>query len=588
MSVIKILPEILSNKIAAGEVVERPFSVVKELVENAIDAKSARIRIEVEKGGRSLIRVADDGVGMSHDDAILAVERYATSKIYTDRDLFSIQTLGFRGEALPSIAAVSRLRLITRDEDSDSGTEVIVEGGKIVRVSEVGAPKGAMIEVKNLFFNTPARRKFLKTVETEMGHIADIVSGMALGNPDIRFKLTHNGKVVCNYAFSSDPKSRAIEVLGKEAGTFLYPVALTRNNVAISGWAASDRHTRSTGRGMYFFVNKRPVRDKIISHALLEGYSGRLMKGRFPVAVIFIDLAPEQVDVNVHPTKHEVRFADSKLVHDAVARAVSDAVGSSAAPLGWASVGETFSTLETRFSVTDPEREMPVEKPFLDFNSGSGQRLRPMGREKEIREQQVLWDKRFFSDLSVIGQFRNTYILCQSDDGLVLIDQHAAHERILYEEIKNKSFSRQAGRQRLLIPETFDLGYRDAQILSGLTKDLEAAGIEVEPFGENTFVLKAVPGLLADREVKPLIMEIVEKTMETGLAANPEKAMDECYKIMACHGAIRANQALSDRQILELLNQLDRCENPDNCPHGRPTWIRWDVTDLEKKFSRIV
>jgi DNA mismatch repair protein MutL len=593
MTTIKILPEILSNKIAAGEVVERPSSVVKELVENAIDAASRRIHIEVEKGGRSLIRVADDGLGMAHDDALLAIERYATSKIYTDEDLFSISTLGFRGEALPSIASVSRFSLITREDDSASGTEIHIEGGKIIRVSETGAPKGTMMTVKHLFFNTPARRKFLKTVNTEMGHIADIVQSMALGHPDIRFKLTHNGKTVYHFTPSSDPVSRVADVLGKDVKNDLYPVTANENGVAITGWAASDRHTRSTSRGIYVFVNKRFVRDKVISHALFEGFSGRLMKGQFPLAVLFIDLDPVRVDVNVHPTKHEVRFLDAKQVHDAVAKAVANALRQTVVPTRpplpvAPALNSDFPdhprTINTPGSFRETVRSYPKSKksPWVPG------RMPEKPPEKGIPEQKDLWEKRFFGDLSVIGQLHNSYIVCQSADGIILIDQHAAHERVVYEEMKSRDGDKKIHRQKLLIPETLDLGYREAEILNSLVEDLDRAGMEIEPFGGNTFALKAVPAILANQEINPIIMEIIEKMINIGFKPGVGNAIDECHIIMACHSAIRANQALTGNQMTALLHQLDGCENPGNCPHGRPTWVRWTVTDLEKQFRRIV
>ena len=323
MSKIKILPEILSNKIAAGEVVERPASVVKELVENSLDAGSTRIRIEIEKGGRALIRVSDNGFGMSHDDALLALERYATSKIYKDQDLFSIRTLGFRGEALPSIASVSRFVLTTRESASDGGTEIKVEGGKIKAVSEIGAPAGTMVSVKQLFYNTPARRKFLKSIGTEMSHIADIVSSTAMGRPDIQFKLIHNAKTIKNWSPTTSPFDRVIDVVGKDLETALHPIEFVSNGISISGWISSPQITRKTSRGMFVYVNDRFVRDRIVQHALFQGYSQRLVKGQFPIAIIFIRVPFDQVDINVHPTKNEVRFGQQQQIHDAVKEAVA-------------------------------------------------------------------------------------------------------------------------------------------------------------------------------------------------------------------------------------------------------------------------
>ncbi|MGD9363481.1 MAG: DNA mismatch repair endonuclease MutL, partial [Desulfobacterales bacterium] len=323
MSKIKILPEILSNKIAAGEVVERPASVVKELVENALDAGSTRIMIDIEKGGRSLIRVSDNGSGMGRDDALLALERYATSKIYKDQDLFRIQTLGFRGEALPSIAAVSRFTLVSRDQSADAGIEISVEGGKIKDVTDIGAPKGTMVTIRQLFFNTPARRKFLKTIGTEMGHIADRVASIALGHPGVQFRLTHNGNIVKDWPSTSTPLDRVVNVLGSDLKNNLHSIEFQNNAVSISGWISSPRMTRRTSRGLFIYVNGRFVRDRSVQHALFEGYSQRLVKGQFPIAALFINVPFEEVDVNVHPTKSEVRFARQRDVHEAVKQAVT-------------------------------------------------------------------------------------------------------------------------------------------------------------------------------------------------------------------------------------------------------------------------
>jgi len=600
MSKIKILPEILSNKIAAGEVVERPSSVVKELVENALDAKSTRIIIEVEKGGRSLIRVSDNGTGMDHDDALLALERYATSKIYHDQDLFSINTLGFRGEALPSIAAVSRLTLVSATETSEAGTEIVVEGGKIKKVFEVGAPAGTMITVKQLFFNTPARRKFLKTINTEMGHIADTIVGIALAWPDVHFKLLHNRKIVKSWSAASDPVDRVTDVLGKGMKNNLYQIEFNDAYFSVAGWTSSSRITRSTSQGIYVYVNGRIVRDRVIQHALVEGYSQRLMKGRFPLAVIFISIPFDQVDVNVHPTKNEIRFADQQRVHEAVKRAVLQTVDLADRPQWTAAKLPEKELSEKKPYVSESvaqyirsEKETPLQDPELslvcpiptigkepktDFQPASGLTV----------EQASLWGKKFIGDLRVIGQLHNTYILCETGEGLVLIDQHAAHERILFEQLKKRSSASTKESQKLLMPEVVDLGYRESGLLEKLIPDLQELGLEIEPFGGNTFVVKSIPAILEGREIKPIITEIVEKMVEIGFTPGLEKAIDECLMLMACHGAIRANQTLSDKQIKALLDRLDKCDNPSNCPHGRPTWIRWTKYFLEKSFKRIV
>ena len=603
MSLVKILPEILSNKIAAGEVVERPASVVKELVENALDANSTQIHVEVENGGRSLIRVSDNGEGMAHDDALLAMERYATSKIYTDTDLFAIRTLGFRGEALPSIASVSRFELISKDRDSASGTQIRVEGGKIKNVVETGAPQGTMITVKNLFYNTPARRKFLKTVNTEMGHITDTLSQMAMGNPTVRFKLTHNNKVIYNWSKSPDAFGRVADVLGKALQKDLFDITFSQNGVAVSGWVASDRHTKSTNRGIYIFVNKRFVRDRVITHALFEGFSGRLMKGKYPTAALFITLPPDQVDVNVHPTKHEVRFADQRGVHAAVQTAVAQAF-KSAPDIPWKTVATPLvekdfeKPIETPPSLVSEKQRPASPRPAL-FSPPS---FAPLKEEKDhipsfppaeipkpqIKDQNTLWQKRFFSDLRIVGQIHNTYIICEFEDGFVLIDQHAAHERIMYEKLKARSANQTIPKQTLLMPEILELGFKETDILNELLPELAQVGWDIDPFGPETFAIKAVPSVLAESDVIPVITEIIDKMIEMGIKSDLETALEESRKIMACHSAVRASQALTDKHLTRLLEQLDQCENPSNCPHGRPTWIQYTKKDLEKQFKRIV
>ena len=657
MSQIKILPEILSNKIAAGEVVERPASVVKELVENALDAGSTRIIVDVTQGGRSMIRVSDNGSGMNHDDALLALERYATSKIYTDEDLFSINTLGFRGEALPSIASVSRFNLITRQSSADSGTEIKISGGKIQNVAEVGAPPGTMVTVKQLFFNTPARRKFLKTVGTEMGHIADRIASIALGRPDVQFRLTHNDKIVKNWPSAASGFDRVVDVLGRELKNDLHAIQSQSDRVSISGWVASPHVSRRTSRAIFMYVNGRFVRDRIVQHALFEGYSQRLIKGQFPVAVLFISVPFEEVDVNVHPTKNEVRFARQKDVHDAVRQTVAETLyevdrpgwevpGGISAGTGTSAAGGVSETKQkdfgfrisdfgnkhqkfgnTRLQDSSSEwRRIPADQSPTAYNEYPSSETHPgrrtphletrdphpanrsagpatRGSQSETRTaypethntqhethnyQTSIWQQKRFGDMRVIGQLHNTYIICEAEAGLILIDQHAAHERILFETLSARSADRKPASQRLLVPETIELGFREAGVLSEILPDLLALGLEIEPFGGNTFVVKAVPVLLADRQVTPLVVEIVETIVEVGATPGLAEALDKCRMVMACHGAIRANQALTDKQIRGLLNQLDECRNPSHCPHGRPTWLRWELRTLEKSFKRIV
>ena len=606
MSKIKILPEILSNKIAAGEVVERPASVVKELVENALDAVSTQIRVDVESGGRSLIRVADNGAGMSRDDALLSLERYATSKIYNDDDLFAIATLGFRGEALPSIASVSRFELITRQAAADEGTCITVEGGKILSVAATGAPPGTMITIRQLFFNTPARRKFLKTVNTEMGHVGDTVSRIALGNPGVRFTLTHNGSGVKDWPATGDGGMRVADVLGPETASDLIPIDIDATGVAVTGWCLPGRHNRTTSRGIYTFVNGRFVRDRVVQHAVMAGYTGRLMRGQYPVAVVFIRVPPDRVDVNVHPTKHEIRFADQRLVHDHIVRAVmttlrkSDPGGggvssptpSAPAPLVAAQLREHVRPYSSAAPKNiwrpsaDDLRKQPVGSLFapaahslLKADSGNA--------EDPAKNRSTSAPFRF-EDLRVIGQYQGTYILCERPAGLVVIDQHAAHERVVYEELIRQSAREKPESQRLLMPETIELGFREADAIEQLLPTLRRLGFVLEPFGQATWALTAVPALLARVAAVPILRDLVEKTIDAGGEPSPNRLLEPIIARIACHEAIRANHDLDITEMQALLTQLAACSNPSHCPHGRPLWIQWTPRDLEKLFRRVV
>lgn len=605
MTRIRILPEILSNKIAAGEVVERPASVVKELVENALDAGSTRIEVAVEKGGRSLIRVSDNGSGMSRDDALLSIERYATSKLYSDSDLFAISTLGFRGEALPSIASVSRLTLVTREETADSGTEIVLEGGKLLKVLDTGSPCGTQVTVKHLFFNTPARQKFLKTIPTEMGHISNVISNIALGWPKIRFKLIHNGSVLQNWSAAEDPAGRITDILGKDFASGLFPIQtdfhniIENNGVSLSGWMSLPRITRATSQGIFVFVNGRSVRNRMVQHALMEAYGGRLMKGQFPLAVLFITVPCDQVDVNVHPSKQEIRFSHQQHIYDVIVAAVSTGLVHEEKPswalskrLGPTAISEAPARAEKINPYTRPASGNGVSARRADLKptSGSAPDLPPDPpapiSPPRPKDQPQLWETPQAVNLNPLGQFINAYILCESGENLILLDQHAAHERILYERLADKSMERRIPVQRLLIPETLDLGYRQALILEKLIPDLYRFGFEVELFGKNSFVIKAVPMILSGKEIKPLVIEMVDRIIETGLTANMEKSLDACLKLMACHGAIRANQSLTLAEMATVIKELEACRIPAHCPHGRPTWIQWPRQEIERLFKR--
>jgi len=601
MSRIRILPEILSNQIAAGEVVERPASVVKELVENALDAGAARIRVAVEKGGRNLVEVIDNGCGMSRDDALMAIERYATSKLRQAADLFAIRTLGFRGEALPSIAAVSRLTLSTREPEAESGTELLVEGGRLRQVREVGVPPGTRVAVRQLFFNTPARRKFLKTVATEMGHVGEVLASIALAHPSVGIRLDHDGRMLRQWPAVSEPVVRAADVLGRSLQDLLLPVHHEGEGLSLSGWVAPPVETRTSGRSIYLFVNGRWVRDRTLQHALFAGFGQRLMKGQFPVAVLFIRVPFDQVDVNVHPTKHEVRLAEARSVHDAVAMAVSRALAGREKGR-WqpaARQAESPRVAESLPSFSPPATDC-VPKPLsAAMPLGPAPRLsRPEGQGETVLPappsaaspgpQATLWPADRFSALEPIGQLHGTYLLCRSEAGLVIIDQHAAHERVYYETLRRRLGDRKpAPAQVLLMPETVELGFREAEAIQRLAGGLAACGLEIEPFGGNSFVVKTIPAFVSGGRLAELLRAIAEEAVETGFGEGLDTALDRSLKLVACHGAIRGHQRLSEAEIRALLEQLDTCENPSFCPHGRPTWIQFSLKELEKRFGRI-
>jgi DNA mismatch repair protein MutL len=581
MSPIRILPEILSNKIAAGEVVERPASVVKELMENAMDAESTRVFVEIKKGGRTLIRVSDNGSGMGRDDALLSVERYATSKISREEDLYSIATLGFRGEALPSIASVSEMEIVTRPADSEAGTQIVVEGGRIKKVSEIGAPRGTMVSVHRLFFNTPARRKYLKTEKTELGHISDTLTRMAIAWPSVHFRFLHNGRVLGDWSSAPSPLDRFVDVLGEEVKGRLYPVDQSGSHVTVEGFVGSPGMPRTTSRGLYVFVNGRFVRDRVLDHAIMEGYRGHLMKGQFPVVVICVKLPHDEVDVNVHPTKNAVRFEAPNQVHDTVATAVSETLKRFDRPV-W---GKTPPTQPQLQKDPQPYRLQPVHGAVSEHRPAPPAPPPPaVASDSTV----ALWPEKTFSSLRILGQLHNTYIVCESNEGMVLVDQHAAHERVVFDSHKRGYEQSGGATQGLLVPETLELSHREADILNRLLDHLNDMGLKIEPFGGSTYVVKSVPAVLTGKAVKPLLMEILEKAAEIDLATDLNRGIEESLTLMACHGAIRANQKLAPEQMKTLLEQLDDLENPSHCPHGRPTFIVRDWHQVEKDFKRIV
>ncbi|MBC2703851.1 DNA mismatch repair endonuclease MutL [Desulfobacula sp.] len=597
MTTIRILPEILSNQIAAGEVVQRPSSVVKELVENAIDAGSTRITIEAVRGGKSFIRVSDNGIGLSRDDALLSIERYATSKIFTKNDLFSISTMGFRGEALPSIASVSKFSLVTRTKESDIGTKIDIIGGKVRDVSDAGAPVGTMVEVKNLFFNTPARKKFLKSDNTETSHIADVIYGMALGNSHIQFRLFLNNKLQKSFSLSDDLFQRSVGILGRDVADKLYKFEFSDAFITIHGYCSNPLVTRSTSSKIFLFVNKRLVYDRGLISAIFQGYRGRIMKGKFPLGVFFIDIGFDQVDVNVHPSKREIKFFNGRRVY----RAVSETIGTALfreqqnmAAYSKIQIGsdviqkkmiEKFNFFDEAFK---PDQMDKVEQSSMDWPMASGENEKNFVDRQAVQQKALQPHQYASGQIKIIGQILGTYILAESEGGLILIDQHAAHERIVYENLKQRYQSLKVQTQNLAVPETLELNFKEADLLSKILDDLKAMGMIIEPFGDTTFIVKAVPAIIDEKEIKPILFEILETALVKKHGFSKQDWLENCLILMACHGAIRANLNLGQIEMEKLLADLEQCENPRHCPHGRPIMVFWTKNQIEKLFKRLV
>jgi DNA mismatch repair protein MutL len=623
MAQIRILPEILSNQIAAGEVVQRPSSVVKELVENSIDAHATRITVEIEGGGKSLIRISDDGGGLTRDEALLSIERYATSKIFTKEDLFSISTFGFRGEALPSIASVSRFTLVSRTAASDIGTKIEIAGGKLVKVSDEGAPCGTLVEVKHLFFNTPARQKFLKGSGTEAGHIADAVAGLALGNPHVGFRLFINKKLVKNFPTGQDLFQRSLLVLGSDVTNKLYPLKGEGDTLFVSGVCSSPLVTRSTSNRIYLFVNNRLIYDRGLVAAVFKGYQGRIMKGRFPMGVVCVGLPFDQVDVNVHPSKREIKFLMPGPVYQAVGRAVEAALVHAQKDLvsyagtnivtgtdsfahgkifnqssesfsgGKTGIGSPFVLPCDRFEGQQPDQ---VAQPALAWGAcpgsvgGETDKNDPSSDPAPLATEGLEKNTRFHAGVDpsfhVLGQVMGTYIVAEKENSLVLVDQHAAHERVVYDALKKRHHGLGVQSQDLLVPEVLELTHGEADCLESIRQELLGFGLRIEPFGGTSFVVKGVPVLLEGRDIKVLVLGIIDAFLEERvLNANWQ---DTCLISMACHGAIRANKPMNRPEMVRLLEDLEKCENPLHCPHGRPTFITFDSVRMEKLFKRVV
>jgi DNA mismatch repair protein MutL len=611
MNRVRLLPEHVANQIAAGEVVDRPASVVKELVENSLDADARRITVAVRKGGKSLIRVTDDGWGMSRDDALLALERHATSKIAKAEDLHSISSLGFRGEAIPSIAAVSRFTLTSRERGALNGTQIEIAGGKIVSVQDAGAAEGTVIEARNLFFNLPARRKFLRTDPTETAHVQQIVTLCALGHASVAFQLVLDDRSVFNLAPATSLMDRLRELYGHQLCAQLVQVGADgprTSDIFVRGFIGKPGVSRSDRKQQFVFVNGRPVENRTINFGLLEGYHTALMRGQYPVTFLFVDMDPALVDVNIHPAKREVRFHDDALVRQAVIDAVRKALepsGPTVQPLqksvrsmpvwsGPAAPSPAFP------SVSTPSAHVPMPPLVL-----RGEAVPPPPTQQstlhQIDEQArqpvpvtsssgapAMIEAGEEGQWRILGAIGKLYVLAESPEGLVLIDQHAAHERVLFEKMLKELEGDKAPSQKLLLPLTLEFDPHDALFVKSNLGTLQRLGIGMSEFGDRTYMVDSLPPYFPLQDLPQLFRNIVDELHQTGDHLHVRRLSEDRIATTVCRHAVKAHDPLRGEELRSLLQQLHQCELPYTCPHGRPTMIQISYAELEKKFGRKV
>jgi DNA mismatch repair protein MutL len=615
---IQRLPDDLSNQIAAGEVVERPGSVVKELVENALDAGATRVKVELEQGGVALIRVSDDGGGMPADDAVLSLERHATSKIARKEDLFALKTFGFRGEALPSIASVSRLKLATRARGTPEGTEVVVEGGGAPKARPAGAPEGTSVEVRDLFFNVPARRKFLKSTGTESAHVSEAMLYAALSRPDVSFFLVRDGRAAREWLRVPTRRERVAQAIDGER---LEACLGERGPMRIEAHLAAPERARAGTVGLHLLVNGRPVRDRPLSRAVAQAYGSVLEPGRYPVGVVYVDLPLDQVDVNVHPQKAEVRFADGRALFDAVTRELHTALSrafnlpalgaarwstgrATAFPRGAPSepdttrfVGEEAAAAAAAWTVDAREERAPdpwdlgpaSEDPSTQKSLAERTTLTsiadPPSAKAAAAAPALFEGAGFYASLEFLSQVRATFLVCSGSDGLYVLDQHAAAERVTFHRLRRAFASRTIATQRLLIPDVVELLPGEVAALEDNVAGVSALGVELRAVGPSAVAVHSVPTLLMRARPERIVRDLVA---ELGRAAKRPfgDAADLVLATMACHGSIRAGDALSREEAVALLRALDDLEFAGHCPHGRPVVTRIGYDELERRVGR--
>ena len=629
MDSIKQLPANLVSKIAAGEVIERPASLCKELLENSIDAQATFIDIEVADGGKRLVRVTDDGAGIAAEDLALAVAPHATSKLAGEDDLYAIQTMGFRGEALASIGAVSQLRVVSRRPDESAGAWVDVDGGRIGAVQAVGCPPGTTVEVRNLFFNTPARRKFLRTHTTEMGHITEQLSRIALAHPRVGFSVQHSGRTVKQLPTGQGRLDRIGAFFGPELAESLIHIDRDERGVRIAGWVGRPQQSRATARWQYVFVNGRYVRDRFLAHAIKEAYRSLIEPSRFPPVFLFVELDPSAIDVNVHPTKIEVRWRDSNLVHSQVLSTIREALrqtdmtpqvraGSSPASepdsdrAAEERPGQADQQHRVRQAIADyfrrqapTQRHMPfappeprsprdvaepqaprVPQPARPRPTADAPRQAPRRTPTQDRQIEPAAPEPPEARSRAAVQLHNAYLVAETEDGIVIVDQHALHERVLYEQIHSRLAAGTLQSQRLLLPETVRATPEQISAAQENAELLDKLGIEVTAFGPDTLAVQSFPGLLANLDVSEFTRDLLDRLSEHEGPANSEELLQDVMQLMACKAAVKAGEPLKPEEVEALMAQRDLAERSSTCPHGRPTSLRLTMQDLQKQFKR--
>ncbi len=595
---IVILPETLTHRIAAGEVVERPASIVKELLENALDAGATEISVELEKGGCQSIRITDNGEGIDREDVPLAFARYATSKIGAFDDIYRVRSFGFRGEALPSIASISRVEMVTRRAPSAVGTRVVIESGEVKELSDAGCPVGTSILVSRIFDPVPVRRKFLKSEATEQGCCLDAITRLALVQTGVKIRALASGKAVLNIPVAKDLAERIALTLGQDFRGQLIPVAGERAGVGLDGFVSRPEFTRSGAAQMYLYVNRRYVKDYLLNHAVMTAYRRVIEARRYPAVVLSLEVTPGDVDVNVHPTKMEVRFRNPREIYALIVESVSDAIGAGPPPLseraaGSPGIGPGGYAVRIEEALKRYRISSGPEKLFFGGPSVAT-REAPVAPPPPLREGEApaqlpgSGEGSSFTDLVYVGQVAGTYLVFASPEGMLLVDQHAAHERILFERLRRQT-TETGGRvcgQRLLIPEVVSLPPRDYSFLRSSAPILEEAGLEVEPFGGDSLVVKAVPAFLSTAEARMLILDLLTECTEADRALPLVERREKIFTALACRGAIKANRSLTGPEVSALCRDLDAAPNAATCPHGRPVAVSISLAELEKMFKR--